>query len=255
MTTTDDPDDPRDSLPGRLEDVQLHVEGTSYLAGADLTDPGAMDWYARASLYALPDSDIPGAEATPSWHEGKGIALSSSKIPDDDGLVLTILQANGITIDLEQVEDVFDALDSRGQDESDFLPLFSGSRDRFGFTELADEIEDNLEPGGNQVVILDRVRLAPAWRGYGGIGRLLTSRILRWICDDPRLVAVQPFPIDLDSDQRQDDEIFVPAMQQVRRTWASLGFQPFTDKLWIMDPRKSSHHNAVAHLSEQVGLQ
>lgn len=252
--TTDDHDNSRNSLLGQLEDVQLHVDGTSYLVGADLTDPGAMDWHARATLYALPDNDRPGADPVLAWNDAAGIALSSTKISDHDGLELTILRANGITIDLEQVEDVFDALDSRGQDEADFLPLFSGNRDGFGFTELAAEIENSLEPGGNQVVILDRVRLAPAWRGFGGIGRLLIARILRWICDDPRLVAVQPFPIDLDSDQRQNDEIFTPALQQVRRTWSSLGFEPFTDNIWIMDPRKSSHHNAVAHLNEQLGL-
>lgn len=254
MTSTNDRDDLCASLLSQLEHVELHVDGRSYVAGADLTDPGAMDWRARASLYVPSDNDEPEGESALAWHATEGIALSSNKAPEDDGVDLTLFQASGITIDLAQVDDVFDALDARGQDEADFIPLFGEYRDQFGFVELADELEDRLEPGGNKVVILDRVRLAPAWRGLGGLGRLLTARILQWVCDDPRLVAVQPFPIDLEENKRQDDGAFTPAMQQVRRTWASLGFEPFTEKLWVMDPRKSAYHKAVTQISKDLGL-
>ena len=38
---------------------------------------------------------------------------------------------------------------------------------------------------------MDRVWLAPAWRGPGA-GRLLTARLLGWVCPDPtsRLAAI-----------------------------------------------------------------
>ncbi len=86
------------------------------------------------------------------------------------------------------------------------------------------------------------------------MGRLLTARLPRWVCDEPRIVAVHPSSIDLDSHQRRDDEVFIPAMQQVRRTWASLGFEPFTDDLWIKAPRSSAHDKAVAAISQRIGL-
>ncbi len=99
------------------------------------------------------------------------------------------------------------------------------------------ELEDSLEPGGSQVVILDRVRLAPGWRGCGGVGRLLIIRWLRWLYDDPRAVVLKPFPIDLDDDQKQDNAVFRKAMTAVRRTWKSIGFEPFSDDIWVLDPQ------------------
>ncbi|OLZ57589.1 hypothetical protein BS330_14880 [Amycolatopsis keratiniphila subsp. nogabecina] len=99
-----------------------------------------------------------------------------------------------------------------------------------------------------------RVQLAPAWRGLGGVGRLLTARLLRWICTDPRLVAVLPFPIDLDRGLLKDDSIFEPALEKVRRTWAALGFQPATDQLWIMDPADGAHESTITSSMHTLAL-
>jgi hypothetical protein len=99
-----------------------------------------------------------------------------------------------------------------------------GERGEYGQLELAEELESSLNGGGGQVVILDRVRLAPAWRGCGGIGRLLTIRLLHWVCDNPQAVALYPFPIDLDRGQKKDDAVFGKAMKSVQRTWKSIGF-------------------------------
>ncbi|MBE8516422.1 hypothetical protein ILP97_02635 [Amycolatopsis sp. H6(2020)] len=112
-----------------------------------------------------------------------------------------------MTIDLQHVEDVHDALDARSEDYAKFIPLFGGC-DQFGFVTLQDDLEDQVESLGTHVVIVDRVQLAPAWRGLGGIGRLLTARLLRWVCNDPRLVAVLPFPINLDRALLKDNSIF-----------------------------------------------
>ena len=166
---------------------------------------------------------------------------------------MTILQANGLVIDLWRVQDIFDALDARSQDYANFIPMF-GERGPYGEVELIEELEDSLELGGSQVVILDRVRLAPAWRGCGGIGRLLTIRLLHWLCDDPRAVFLKPFPIDLDEDQQKDDAVFRKAMTTVRRTWKSIGFQPFSDDIWVLDPRTGSYERTVKKLSMQFGL-
>ncbi|WP_410583766.1 hypothetical protein [Amycolatopsis sp. lyj-108] len=78
-----------------------------------------------------------------------------------------IFEANGLTIDLQHVDDVHDALDARS------------GRDQFGFVTLQNGLEDQIQSLGSHVVIIDRVRLAPAWRGLGGVGRLLTARLLR----------------------------------------------------------------------------
>ncbi|HEU0090201.1 MAG TPA: hypothetical protein VFQ77_21535 [Pseudonocardiaceae bacterium] len=66
--------------------------------------------------------------------------------------------------------------------------------------------------------------------------------------------AVHPFPIDLDEDQRQDPDVFGPALERVRQVWAALAFEAFTEDIWILDPRRIGHSDAVAELSKRLGL-
>jgi hypothetical protein len=118
------------------------------------------------------DTEIP-------WHAAKDVALSiADKAPDEREL--TILEANGLRVDLHEVLDVFDALDARSADYANFMPMFRHS-DTFGVVDLVPELDEKLVCGGGEVVIIDRVRLAPAWRQLGGVGRLLAPRCIKWV--------------------------------------------------------------------------
>lgn len=231
-----------------LDAVQLSVRGQAALVGADVTDPGTLDWSAMATLSVWPDEEEPGQ----TWHSDPGVALSVTDV-GDGSRELIVLAASGLLVDLERVGNVIDALDARSGDYEHFVPLFGRHRS-FGVLELDGELEEKLEPGGIQVVIVDRVRLASAWRGLGGVGRLLTGRLLRWVCAEPRVVAVHPFPIDLDEGARQDPAVFEPALARVRRMWASVGFERFTDDIWIMDPHLLTHSKALARIARRLGL-
>ncbi len=237
-----------DALRGQLTDIRLEVGGEASLAGADVDDPGTMDWWGEATLSVWPEDD----ESCTTWWDHNGTALSVADI-DGGGRKLQVLRACGLIVDLWGVENVYDALDARSQDYADFLPMF-GQRGSLGQAELASELDDMLEPGGGRVVILDRVWLAPAWRGLGGIGRLLTARLLRWVSDDARVVALKPFPIELDEHACGDPAIFDKALAQIRRTWQSLAFEPFTEDIWIMDPRMNAHNRAVKEIAKRLGL-
>jgi hypothetical protein len=234
----------------QLEWVELHLNSQANLVGSDESDPGAMEWWAGATVRVLPAEDE--ADGIEPWYKAEGATFSAKRL-DEESTDVTIFEASGLTIDLQHVDDVHDALDARSEDYAQFIPLFGG-RDQFGFVTLRDDLEDQIESVGAHVVIIDRVRLAPAWRGLGGVGRLLTARLLRWVCTDPRLVAVLPFPIDLDRTLLKDKSVFEPALEKIRRTWATLGFRPATGQLWIMDPAKGSHERAVAHLEKSLGL-
>jgi len=218
--------------------------------GADTNDPGTMDWWGSATISEWPFDDEDDLD--PEELKQSGVALSTEDI-GDGGLKMTILRAHGLMIDLWRVQNIYDALDARSGDYANFMPMF-GERGHYGELELVAQLEDSLEPGGNQVVILDRVWLAPAWRGCGGVGRLLTLRLLRWLCDDPRAVALTPSPIDLDEDQEQDEAVFRKAMTTVRRTWKSVGFQRFSDDIWVLDPRTGRYDRTVKRLSKRLGL-
>ncbi|HEY5988569.1 MAG TPA: hypothetical protein VIV12_19635 [Streptosporangiaceae bacterium] len=237
-----------DALRGQLTDVRLEVGGEASLAGSDADDPGTMDWWGEATLSVWPEDD----DSSTAWWDHSGTALSTAAM-DGGGRKLTVLRACGLIVNLWAVENVYDALDARSQDYAGFLPMF-GQRGSFGQVELAPELDDMLGLGGGRVVILDRVRLAPAWRGLGGIGRLLIARLLRWVSDDARVVALKPFPIELDEQECGDPAIFNKALARVRRTWRSLAFEPFTDDIWIMDPHMNAHGRAVRKIAKRLGL-
>jgi hypothetical protein len=121
--------------------------------------------------------------------------------------------------------------------------------------ELVDELQDKLALFGSQVVLVDRVRLATAWRSHGGIGRLLTARLLRWVCHEARAVALMPSPIALDEKQQEEDEAaFKQEMAKVRGTWKSLGFKPFGKDVLVMDPGMVYHDEAARKLARKLGL-
>jgi hypothetical protein len=103
-------------------------------------------------------------------------------------------------------------------------------------------------------VLVDRVWLAPAWRGHGGVGRLLTARLLRWVCPEPRVVALMPSPIALDDKQQEDETVFNHEMAKARQTWKSLGFKPFGKDILIMDPAMVYHDEAVKKLARELRL-
>jgi hypothetical protein len=245
---------PSKDLPGDLASVRLSIGGEAALAGRDTDDHGTMDWWGSAAITEYPSlfDDDEDEDVDPESLMEDGFALSVKDI-GDGGLRMTILEAHGLVIDLWRVHDIYDALDARSQDYANFIPMF-GERGSYGQLELADDLEESLTIGGSQVVILDRVGLAAAWRGCGGVGRLLTIRLLRWLCDDPRVIALKPFPIDLDEEQRRDKVVFRKAMARVRRTWKSIGFEPFSDDIWILDPRTGSYDRTVKRLSKQFGI-
>ncbi|MBE1467427.1 hypothetical protein [Kibdelosporangium phytohabitans] len=243
-----EPDGLRESLLTQLEHVQLRLHGEAALVGADETDPGTLDWNASAYISIFADED----EGNHPWHAADGVALARTT-RNSDHTELVMFEADGLIVDLQHVDDVFDALDARSQDYADFIPIF-GRTHSFGILNLVSDLEETLEPGGNRVVIVDRVRLAPAWRGLGGVGRLLTGRLLRWVCDDPQVVVVHPFPTELDQDALDDPAVFDPAMQRVRQVWASLGFERHTDDIWFMDPRLTTHSDALAAFARRLRL-
>jgi hypothetical protein len=74
----------------------------------------------------------------------------------------TILRATGLLVDVSRVKNIHDALDARSADYEAFSPMFEGP----GSPELAAELQEELAAYSSQVVLVDRVWLAPAWRGH-----------------------------------------------------------------------------------------
>lgn len=192
--------------------------------------------------------DEEDGEPDGAWWKREGAALEKAVV--DECLKLTILRASGLLVDLSRVRNVYDALDARSADYTVFCPMFEGT----GNPELVGELQEKLALFGSQVLLVYRVRLATAWRGHGGVGRLLSARLLRSVCPGARAVALMPSPSALDEKQQEDEAAFRQEMAKVRRTWKSLGFKPFGKNILVMDPGMVYQDEAVKKLARKLGL-
>jgi hypothetical protein len=211
-----------------------------------MSDPGLLQVSATVSIYDSPDDDdtaVTGIE---------GIGLDVIEMASGDTEII-ILRAEGLILDLDRIENAYDTLDARSQELEAYGCLF----DLGGSGGLHPDLEDMLEaPFSQLVVIAERVRVAPAWRGTGGIGRYLAARLLPYVCPQAAVVATEPFPLDVPRDMsgRADEVAVEPALRQVERTWKSIGFQPYKNGIWIMDPGAGEHERAVARLERSLAL-
>ena len=166
----------------------------------------------------------------------------------DGGVVeLVVGTCTGLSIDLGHAAEAVEVLDSF-VDYAHFLPLLDPQR----ASGLADDVEEGRAGGGERLVLLDRVELAPAWRGMGGVGRLVVARLLGWLAADTRLVALQPFPTQFAN--AGDAPGFAEAHAKVQQVWGSIGFAPWRDDIWCLDPASPEFTRAVTRLEDRLGV-
>lgn len=224
-----------------LNRLELRFDSSASLVASDAhDDPATLQWRCRAVL-PLWESDDEEAMADNARLLAPGISLAQSSRSEREEL--TILTMSGLTLDLWRIRNVYESLDSRDADYEHFAPLF----DKSGDLGLHSDLEECLV-SGDQVVIIDRVRIAPAWRGLSGAGRLLIGRLLRWVAVRAALVATHPYPIDIPVDEREDTAREAREKAVVQRTWRSLGFEPFREDVWVMQPHLRAHEDAVKRL-------
>jgi hypothetical protein len=235
------------ALPASLDYADIKVRSSARLFGTDMSDPGLLQVTATVSIYDSPDDN----DAPVAGIEGIGLDVITLGNGDTE---IVILRAEGLVLDLHRIENAYDILDARSQE----LEAYGCLLDLGGNGGLHPELESMLEsPFSQHLVIAERVRVAPAWRGAGGVGRYLAARLLPCVCAQPAVVATEPFPLDVPRDEsgEADDAVTGPALRQVERTWKSIGFQPYKNGIWIMDPGLSKHERAVARLERSLGLQ
>lgn len=225
-----------------LPDVELGYTARSWLVPSDVDEDATVEWWAHGTLQAFPFDDDTG------WVRADGVSLDEP-VTDSDGAVhLTLYTGSGFTVDTSRVRNLADTLDARSADAAHFMPLVKP-----GSNELIDEIQDEFFAIGKDLVIVDRVRLAPAWRGAGGVGALLTATALQHLTVDAVAVAVHPFPYTLAEDPTTHPQ-FAESLAGVRRVWASLGFGPLEaqDEVWVMDPGWVALGNAEERLRAEL---
>ena len=234
------------TLPAGLDYADIQLRSHARLFGTDMDDPGLLRFTAAVVIHEYPDDE----EESVAEVEGIGLSVTSN---DDGSADITIFRAEGLILDRYQVECVVESLDADSAELLDYACLF----DPDGSNELHPDLESQLQfPVGSHIAILERARVAPAWRGCGGVGRYLAGRVLSWVSPGATVVAAQPFPLDSKRDEHGtvDDATFKPALKAIQSVWKSIGFEPYHGDIWILDPSASKHERSMARLERKLKI-
>lgn len=132
-------------------------------------------------------------------------------------------------------------------DSAEFLPL----ADEFG---LLAEYESGV---GSQLVIANRARLEPRWRGLGGVGRYLAGMGFLMLRDWATCIALHPAPFELKKkygDGEVPDEEWKAGTTRLTKLWRTLGCETAPGGNLVLDPSLNRLDKAVARLAKKLGL-
>jgi GNAT superfamily N-acetyltransferase len=149
------------------------------------------------------------------------ITAASEGVTEDDGLVeIPVGSADLVVIPFWNGAPAFQALDDVSQDLTDL-----GEALLLHFDQLREDIE-SFEPG---VVIVDKVRIDPAWRGLG-LGLIGTGLAIRELSRAMSVAVLYPMEPGTESDDER-----AASRQRLSRYWARLGFEPWIDDTMVLD--------------------
>ncbi|MGW4690676.1 hypothetical protein ACWEPM_38170 [Streptomyces sp. NPDC004244] len=102
--------------------------------------------------------------------------------------------------------------------------------------------EEALAHPVGDLLVMDRVILDPAWRGFG-LGPVLAGAAIRRLSKDCVAVACEPGSADgrdLTGDQHRE------VAAKLADTWSRIGFKPFADGVHILDCHLQRPHDLLA---------
>ncbi|MGW4197117.1 hypothetical protein [Streptomyces sp. NPDC005004] len=95
------------------------------------------------------------------------------------------------------------------------------------------EAEQRLEYVGTDLLVMERVTLAPAWRGFG-LGPVLAAEAIDRLAPGVRAVACSPgisaHPEGWLPEQAEFDQINA----KITAAWRSVGFAPYRDNVYLL---------------------
>ena len=138
-----------------------------------------------------------------------------------------------VAFDLFETENPYGLLDGENEDMSTIAKvIFKRSSG-----ELAEDLEESLEGFGDRLLIVDRARLEPEWRGFG-IGTLLAASAIKMLSSGVRAVVCHPAPEDEPDSAapvRARTAQRKKAMEALGKVCSRIGFEQFRGGVWVLD--------------------
>ncbi|MGY5059992.1 hypothetical protein ACWDFR_39010 [Streptomyces sp. 900105755] len=104
---------------------------------------------------------------------------------------------------------------------------------------LRQDLWEQLSCPGNTLIV-DSVSIDSRLRGHG-LGVLLTGMTLDYLCNGTGVIALIPASLEHLPDIPHEQ-----ARTRLGQAWSRLGFTPYRDNVWILDPGLTTLHHAVA---------
>lgn len=153
-------------------------------------------------------------------------AVPEGAADDDAGLVGRL---ELLAIDLVRCPDPWAALDASNEDVAHIgetvFDMNTG--------QLAERFDQRLGRTGTRVLVLDYVELTPQWQDRN-VAALLVAESLDQLCGGCRVVLGLPGP--LERRPGLDDEEYAEAVRRTQAVWSQVGFVPFEEDVWFLDP-------------------
>jgi GNAT superfamily N-acetyltransferase len=180
--------------------------------------------------------------APETWHV-------SADIYDDSGIHVDahVADMEIVIVDIYDTRDPFGLLDGEEAD----LGLIAETIFSAGDGHLDPELDDLLEPVGSRILILNSVRLGPAWRGFG-LGALLAGTAIKKLAGGGRAAVCYPAPIGEPDEEEPSQAAREQAIQALGRVWAQLGFEHFRDGVHVLDLSLVSLHENLGRLRKNA---
>ncbi|MER6014864.1 hypothetical protein [Streptomyces bluensis] len=129
-------------------------------------------------------------------------------------------------------ENRWEAADAESGDLEVVVSAVLGRSGRTGYSAAFEKAVTH--PVGD-LLILDRVSLDKAWRGFG-LGPALAVEAIRRLSGGCCAVAVFPGMGEYPEDREQVTEAYrLQAKKKIAALWESIGFQPFRRGVWLLD--------------------
>jgi GNAT superfamily N-acetyltransferase len=176
------------------------------------------------------------------------VAPGSTDAPEvGAGLVGEIGRLQLLAIDLVRCADPWGALDASNAD----VAHIGDTVFDMNTGQLADRFDQRLSRRGTWVLLLDYVELAPEWQARN-VAALLVAESLDQLCRACRVVLGLPGP--LERRPGLSDEQHAEAVRRMQAMWSRVGFVPFEENVWFLDPNVGTLEQNLRTLRRQHDL-